>query len=93
MRPRLKKIRQEAGISAQKVADAIGVSVQTVFNWESGNVYPQRRRMILVADYLKQQGAIDPGMPPSLLFEPEPSDEREMDFFRNGIDGMAAASG
>lgn len=34
---RIKKIRTDKNISAKKIADYLGVSVQTVFEWERGN--------------------------------------------------------
>lgn len=33
---RLKLIRREAGLPAAAIAKAVGVSLQTVFSWESG---------------------------------------------------------
>ena len=36
----LKLVRENAGLSQQAIADALGVKVQTVGNWESGRTRP-----------------------------------------------------
>ncbi len=33
---RLYELRKKAGLSAEQVAEAVGVSVGTVYNWEAG---------------------------------------------------------
>jgi transcriptional regulator with XRE-family HTH domain len=37
------KVRSEKGWTQQELADALGVTVQTVRNWESGRTHPGKR--------------------------------------------------
>lgn len=47
----LKLLRNKAGISQQKLADAIGVSQQSVNKYENHAVEPDIQTMILLADF------------------------------------------
>ena len=39
---RLRKLREEAGLSPQQLAEAVGAkSQQTIYDWESGRVQPR----------------------------------------------------
>lgn len=42
---KVKKARREAGLSQKEFADAIGVSLRTVTNYETKNMYPKKREM------------------------------------------------
>lgn len=44
-----KRIRREAGMTAQEVATKIGVSISTLFSWESGKTSPDSTRVIQLA--------------------------------------------
>lgn len=44
-----KKIRKSTGMTAQTVATKIGVSISTLFSWESGKTSPDSTRVIQLA--------------------------------------------
>ena len=43
----IKKLRAKMGISQEKLAESIGVSLRTIQNWESGSVIPKSKHAIL----------------------------------------------
>lgn len=45
-----KKIRKQVGMTAQEVATKIGVSISTLFSWESGKTSPDSTRVIQLAN-------------------------------------------
>ena len=45
-----KRIRKEVGMTAQEVATKIGVSISTIFSWESGKTSPDSTRVIQLAN-------------------------------------------
>ena len=47
----MKKLREEAGISQKTLAEAIGVSQQSVNKYENHNVEPDIRTLIAIADH------------------------------------------
>lgn len=47
----LKKLREEAGVSQKALADAIGVSQQSVNKYENHNIEPDIETLIRIADY------------------------------------------
>ena len=47
----LKLLRQKAGISQKALAEAIGVSQQSVNKYENHNIEPDIATLILIADY------------------------------------------
>ena len=49
---RLKALRKEAGVSQSFVADHIGVSVQSVSNWECDNTMPDISQIVPLATLL-----------------------------------------
>ena len=49
---RLKRIRKEVGVSQAYVADHIGVSVQSVSNWECDNTMPDISQIVPLAAIL-----------------------------------------
>lgn len=71
---RLKIIRREAGLPAAAIAKAVGVSLQTVFNWESGKAHPRRTHMNTVHDFLMGMGAINQDITTGMLFDLIPPD-------------------
>ncbi len=46
----LKQLRKHKGISQKQLAKIIGVSIQTVFNWENGFFEPNISDLIKLAD-------------------------------------------
>lgn len=50
--PRVKAFRERAGISQLKLAEEMGVSLQTVREWERGVKFPHLRRLLLLAQVL-----------------------------------------
>lgn len=48
-----KRARKKAGFTQQRLADAIGVSVETVRNWEQGRVIPEHQTIGLLCDFFK----------------------------------------
>ena len=47
----LKQLRDEKGVSQQKVADAIGSNQQSIHRYENGDYEPDIKTLILLADY------------------------------------------
>lgn len=45
----LKEARKRAGLTAREAANALGVSIQNVFNWESGSYLPPAKRLPEIA--------------------------------------------
>lgn len=51
MLPKLKKLRQESGISQQRLGNAIGVSQQSINQYENHNIEPEIEILRRMADY------------------------------------------
>lgn len=49
---RLNQIRKERGISAQKMADTLGIELRSYRNYESGNREPSLSSLVQMADKL-----------------------------------------
>lgn len=49
---RLNQIRKERGISAQKMADTLGIELRSYRNYESGNREPSLSSLVQIADKL-----------------------------------------
>ena len=47
----LKKLREDAGISQKQLAEAIGVSQQSINKYENHNIEPDIETMIRIADH------------------------------------------
>ena len=47
---RIKQLRLERGINQKELGDAVGVSKQSVSNWENGNIMPSVDLLIRLAD-------------------------------------------
>ena len=47
----LKKLREEAGISQKTLAEAVGVSQQSINKYENHNIEPDIDTLIRIADY------------------------------------------
>ena len=47
----LRKLRDEAGITQKQLADAIGVSQQSINKYENHNIEPDIETLIRIADY------------------------------------------
>ena len=48
----LKDVRRDAGVTQQQLADALGVSLATVGNWERGVTYPDAEQVWRCAEVL-----------------------------------------
>lgn len=44
-----KAARKRAGLTARELANSVGVSIQTVYNWEAGSYYPDARKLPEIA--------------------------------------------
>ena len=53
MLPNLKLLRKESGISQQKLADSIGMSQQSINQYENHDIEPDIMTLINLADYFK----------------------------------------
>ena len=49
----LKMLREEKGVSQQKVADAIGSNQQSIHRYENGDYEPDIQTLALLADYFE----------------------------------------
>ena len=52
MKLNLKGVRRDAGVTQQQLADALGVSLATVGNWERGVTYPDAEQVWRCAEVL-----------------------------------------
>jgi DNA-binding transcriptional regulator YiaG len=43
-----KTLRQRLGLTAEVIAGLLGVSAQTIYNWEAGNSSPRARQMVRI---------------------------------------------
>ena len=48
---RIRQLRIEWGINQKQLGDAVGVSKQSVSNWENGNIMPSIDLLIRLADF------------------------------------------
>ncbi|WP_326975301.1 helix-turn-helix domain-containing protein [Caproicibacter sp. BJN0012] len=48
---KLKKIREEAGLSQQKLAEALGLSQQSIHSYENGAYEPDISTLKMIADF------------------------------------------
>ena len=53
MLPNLKKLRQERGISQQRLADAIGLSQQSINHYENHEIEPDIHTLAQIADFFE----------------------------------------
>jgi len=43
-----KTLRQRLGLTAEAIGTLLGVSAQTIYNWESGNTSPREQQMVRI---------------------------------------------
>lgn len=72
MAERIKKLRQEKGLTLEQVAEVVGVGKSTVRKWETGIIANMRRDKI--ADLAKALGTT----PAYLMGWPEESEQKEI---------------
>lgn len=48
----IRPIREKAGLSQEALAAKVGVSKNTIINWENGNSYPPANKLYMLADAL-----------------------------------------
>ena len=53
MLPNLRKLRQERGISQQRLADAIGLSQQSINHYENHKIEPDIMTLTQIADFFE----------------------------------------
>jgi DNA-binding transcriptional regulator YiaG len=44
-----KSLRQRLGLTAETIGSLLGVSAQTIYNWEAGNSHPRKQQMERIA--------------------------------------------
>lgn len=49
----LKKLRKNSGINQIQLAEALGVTKQSISNWENDNILPSVEMLIQIANYFK----------------------------------------
>lgn len=49
----LKKLRTNSGINQIQLAEALGVTKQSISNWENDNILPSVEMLIKIADYFR----------------------------------------
>lgn len=61
--------RYEAGLEAQDVANVLGVSVQTVYNWEGGRYNPEASKLLKIAEMYgcTVEELLRPDVPPACV--------------------------
>lgn len=48
---KIKEFREEKGLTVDKVAEAIGINIRTVFRWEAGETEITSNNLISLADF------------------------------------------
>lgn len=51
----IKSLREQKGVTQQTIADALGVSVSAVSQWENGTATPRTNRLVELASILDCQ--------------------------------------
>ena len=54
----LKACRVIAGIKAEEIATAVGVTVDTVYKWEKGRSFPTAPQMVKYLEYFAERGFV-----------------------------------
>lgn len=49
----IRKLRKDAGLSQEQLAEAMGVSVSAVHKWESGKATPELEKLVDIADFFE----------------------------------------
>ena len=52
----LKSCRVIAGLKAEEVAEAAGVTVDTLYKWEKGRSFPNAPQMVKIIKYFAEKG-------------------------------------
>ena len=52
----LKSCRIIAGIKAEEIAEAAGVTVDTIYKWEKGKSFPNAPQMVSIIKYFAKRG-------------------------------------
>ncbi|MGV8982659.1 helix-turn-helix domain-containing protein [Clostridium sp.] len=50
---KLQRLRKEKGLSQEQLAEVLNVSRQSVSKWESGQMYPEINKLIILSDLFK----------------------------------------
>lgn len=58
MKLSLKACRVNVGATAKEMGSALGVSEDTVYNWESGKYAPRAKQMSKILDFFEEKGMI-----------------------------------
>lgn len=51
---KIRKARMDKGLMVKELAEIIGVTEDTVINWEIGNIKPKGRNLERVEDFIKR---------------------------------------
>ena len=52
----LKSCRIIAGVKAEAIAEAVGVTVDTVYKWEKGRSFPNAPQMVKIIKFFAEKG-------------------------------------
>ena len=52
----LKACRDIARVEAKEIADAVGVTVDTIYKWEKGRSFPNAPQMVKIIDFYARKG-------------------------------------
>lgn len=78
---RLRRVREAAGDSQQRLAEACGVDRTAVFRWERGEGGPQARQLLRLLQHYREQADYLINGKPGDLPEPEPAMESALQSF------------
>jgi transcriptional regulator with XRE-family HTH domain len=86
---RLRRLRENIGITQEKLAEKIGVSIMQIYRWEVGENEPSANHLIKLAralettaDYLL--GGDDNPLPRNYLEELSPTEQHLIALYRSG---------
>ena len=52
----LKACRVIADIKAKELAQAVGVTIDTIYKWENGKTFPNAQQMVKIVNYFAKKG-------------------------------------
>lgn len=87
---RIRKLRDERGLSQKQLADRLGVKKQTVSNWENGNAMPSMDMFVRVVELLHTTPNYLLGYEAKVGLDVTGLFEHEIDHIRMHIDDLKA---
>ena len=89
MKIRIRELRKARHLTQVKLAKALGVSKQSVSNWENDNILPSIEMLVKIADYFSASTDYLLGLDDRKYIETTNLDEEQIAHFQQLIDDVA----